>query len=96
MQHRRANKMMCCLANVSGKVQGVYFRASCQQQAIDLQLSGYAKNLADGDVEVLMCGEKDNIDKMLKWLSEGPETAEVKNVVHNEVPWQEHNHFSIG
>lgn len=88
--------MMCCLANVSGKVQGVYFRASCQQMAIDLQLSGYAKNLADGDVQVLMCGEKFNIEQMLTWLAKGPKNAEVQNVEHSEVPWQEHNHFSIG
>lgn len=88
--------MVCYLANVSGLVQGVYFRVSCQQKAIELQLSGYAKNLADGDVQVLMCGEQTNIDKMLEWLKQGPERAEVKNVEHKEVPWQDQNHFAIG
>ncbi|WP_286267639.1 acylphosphatase [Thalassotalea atypica] len=88
--------MMCCLANVSGKVQGVFFRASCQQVAIDFQLSGYAKNLSDGDVQVLMCGEEENINKMLAWLEEGPEQAAVSSVQHKNVPWQDHNHFSIG
>lgn len=87
--------MMCYLANVSGKVQGVYFRVSCQQIAIDLQLSGYAKNLSNGNVEVLMCGEKANIDKMLLWLKEGPEQAQVANVDYSEVAWQEYNHFSV-
>lgn len=87
---------ICCLANVSGKVQGVYFRASCQQMAIDLQLSGYAKNLADGDVQVLICGEEDNVNKMLDWLAEGPSEAEVSNVSHNQVEYQSLNHFSIG
>ncbi|REL29566.1 acylphosphatase [Thalassotalea euphylliae] len=87
---------ICCLANVSGKVQGVYFRASCQQMAIDLQLSGYAKNLADGDVQVLVCGEEDNVNKMLEWLKEGPSQAEVANVTHNQVEYQSLNHFSIG
>lgn len=88
--------MMCCLANVSGTVQGVYFRASCQQVAIDLHISGYARNLADGDLQVLMCGEKSNVDEMLVWLEKGPEQAEVKSVQHQDVPWQDHNHFSIG
>lgn len=45
------------IANISGRVQGVYFRASTQQQAIEHSLSGYARNLTDGSVEVLLCGE---------------------------------------
>ncbi|WP_206485710.1 acylphosphatase [Thalassotalea sp. G2M2-11] len=84
------------LARVSGKVQGVYFRASSQQMAIEYGLSGYAHNLGDGDVEVLMCGEQENVDKMIQWLNHGPESAEVTNVTTKEVPWQDHNHFSIG
>jgi len=84
------------IAHISGQVQGVYFRASSQQKAIDYGLSGYARNLADGDVEVLVCGEQENVDKMLKWLSHGPEQANVENIQQKQVQWQEHNHFSIG
>jgi len=84
------------IAHISGRVQGVYFRASSQQQAIDYSLSGYARNLADGDVEVLLCGEEENIEKMLSWLAHGPEQAEVTQIHHKKVPWQEHHFFSIG
>ncbi len=84
------------MAHVSGKVQGVYFRASSQQIAIEHCLSGYAHNLAGGDVEVLVCGEQENVDKMLDWLSHGPPSAEVSQVNTKQVPWQDHNHFSIG
>lgn len=84
------------IAHVSGKVQGVYFRASSQQMAIEYGLSGYAHNLADGDVELLLCGEEENVSKMLLWLNEGPPQAEVTNVETKQVPWQNHNHFSIG
>lgn len=84
------------IAHVSGKVQGVYFRASSQQMAIEYSLSGYAHNLADGDVEVLICGEQENVDKMLNWLSHGPDSADVVKVQSKQVPWQDHNHFSIG
>ncbi len=84
------------IAHVSGKVQGVYFRASSQQMAIEYSLSGYAHNLADGDVELLICGEQENVDKMLDWLNHGPESADVKKVQTKQVPWQDHNHFSIG
>ncbi len=71
------------IAHVSGKVQGVYFRASSQQVAIDHGLSGYARNLADGDVEVLMCGEEREVDKMLEWLTHGPPQAEVAEMQKN-------------
>ncbi len=83
------------MALVSGKVQGVYFRASSQQVAIDNGLSGYARNLTDGDVEVLMCGKEQNIDKMLAWLAHGPAEAEVANIESKKVPWQEHHFFAI-
>ena len=86
---------VCYIAHVSGKVQGVYYRVSCQQEAIDLGLSGYARNLADGDVEVLICGQQSQVDKMLEWLKDGPEQAEVSNVLQKQIPWQEHNHFSV-
>ena len=84
------------IAHVSGKVQGVFFRASSQQIAIDYTVSGYARNLADGDVEVLMCGEQTDVDKMLDWLKHGPEQAEVDNVQQKQVQWQDHSFFSIG
>jgi len=84
------------IAHLSGKVQGVYFRASSQQMAIELGLSGYARNLADGDVEVMVCGEKSNVNKMLEWLTHGPSEAEVDKVELKQVELQEHSFFSIG
>ena len=87
---------VCYKVLISGIVQGVYFRSSAQQQAIDYSLSGYARNLADGNVEVLLCGEQGNIDNMLDWLTHGPEQAEVKSIDYEKVALQEHNFFSIG
>ncbi|TWX57779.1 acylphosphatase [Colwellia hornerae] len=83
------------IAHVSGKVQGVYFRASSQQVAIDYGLSGYAKNLDDGDVEVLMCGEEKDVDKMLAWLAHGPPEADVVSMEKKQIKWQQHNFFAI-
>ncbi len=83
------------IAHISGKVQGVYFRASSQQVAIDCCLSGYAKNLADGDVEVLISGEQGNVDKMLSWLKHGPPQAEVESIQQKKIALQHHNFFSI-
>ncbi len=83
------------IAHVSGKVQGVYFRVSSQQKAIDYGLSGYARNLADGDVEVFLSGEEERVEKMLAWLQHGPEQAQVTEMQQKQVDWQEHSFFSI-
>ena len=87
---------VCFQVHVSGIVQGVFFRASAQQQAIECGISGYARNLADGDVELMVCGEQDNVDSMLTWLKHGPENAEVSDIQTKQIPLQEFNHFSIG
>ncbi|MCI2284488.1 acylphosphatase [Colwellia sp. MSW7] len=83
------------IAHVTGKVQGVYFRVSSQQKAIELGLSGYARNLADGDVEVFLSGEEENVKIMLAWLKDGPKRAEVTKMQQKQVEWQEHRFFSI-
>ena len=86
---------VCFSVTVSGLVQGVYFRASSQQVAIDYGLSGYARNLSDGDVEILICGEQTNVEKMVGWLKEGPPEAKVEDLHHKQVQWQEHGFFAI-
>ena len=83
------------IARVKGQVQGVMFRISCQEKAIDFSLSGYAKNLESGDVEVLMCGAQASVDEMLAWLSQGPEKADVTSVEHHEVKVPVPNFFSV-
>lgn len=68
---------------VSGKVQGVFFRASTREQALRLGLRGHAKNLPDGRVEVLAAGEGDAIDALERWLHQGPPMARVERVERN-------------
>lgn len=65
---------------VSGKVQGVWFRASTREQALQLRIDGYANNLADGRVEVLALGDAAAIDTLERWLHRGPEHAVVERV----------------
>ena len=65
---------------VSGKVQGVYFRASTRQQAVQLNIRGYAKNLPSGSVEIVAIGSIDAIATLEKWLSQGPPSARVDTV----------------
>ena len=65
---------------VSGKVQGVWFRASTREQALGLQLQGFARNLHNGCVEVVALGEDQALDAMESWLWRGPPLAEVTDV----------------
>lgn len=66
---------------VSGRVQGVFFRASTRDEARRLGLSGYARNLADGRVEVLAQGEAAAIEALAHWLEQGPPLARVAEVL---------------
>lgn len=70
----------CARFIVYGRVQGVFFRASTREQAQRLGLDGYAKNLADGSVEVLACGEDAALDALQRWLHVGSPAARVSRV----------------
>jgi acylphosphatase len=65
---------------VSGKVQGVFFRASTRQKAVELGCAGYAKNLADGRVEVFAIGDPAAVAQLIDWLRIGPPAARVSEV----------------
>lgn len=67
---------------VAGNVQGVFFRASTREQALRLELHGYARNLRDGRVEVLAAGDPIAIDTLERWLHQGPPMARVDTVQH--------------
>lgn len=72
---------ICQKALVSGRVQGVYFRATTKQKALQLNITGYAKNLPDGRVEVLACGESDKVSELVDWLHIGSAQAKVEHVL---------------
>jgi acylphosphatase len=65
---------------VTGRVQGVFFRYTTQQQAVELGLTGWAKNRSDGSVEVIAHGSEAQIKALESYLWEGPRKAHVENV----------------
>jgi acylphosphatase len=81
---------------VSGKVQGVFYRASTRELALQLGLSGMARNLADGKVEVLACGSHEALAALERWLWEGPAAAEVDTVIHLDMAAQAWQGFGTG
>ena len=71
---------ICKRCLVSGRVQGVFYRASTAERARALGVTGYAKNLTDGRVEVLACGEEAAVEELCAWLWQGPPAAKVEAV----------------
>lgn len=65
---------------IEGMVQGVFFRAATRRQARHLGLSGWARNLPDGSVEVVACGDDAGREQLHAWLHEGPSEARVRAV----------------
>ncbi|MBT3514671.1 MAG: acylphosphatase [Nitrospina sp.] len=62
---------------VHGKVHGVCFRVSAKAKALELCLTGWVRNLANGTVEVHAEGNQDSIDQLIKWCQKGPPLAKV-------------------
>lgn len=74
------NDPVCRRCLVSGRVQGVFFRASTARRARDLGVNGHAVNLPDGRVEVLAVGPAGAVDELCAWLEKGPPAARVEHV----------------
>jgi acylphosphatase len=81
---------------VTGRVQGVFYRASTREQALGLGLAGYAKNRSDGSVEVVACGAADALDALERWLRHGPPEARVETVSREDLPEQDLRGFHTG
>jgi len=87
----------CVICWVHGRVQGVGFRYSTQHEAQRLGLTGYARNMDDGSVEVVACGESGKVEQLLAWLKAGgPRSARVEQVLTEpHQPGREWTNFGI-
>ncbi len=71
---------------VSGQVQGVFFRDTCQRMALAHGVSGWVRNLPDGRVEAIFEGPADSVSKLVEWVRRGPSRAEVAGVAVQAEP----------
>lgn len=78
--------MGCKKCLVSGRVQGVFYRGAAAQRADELGVRGYARNLPDGRVEVLACGEEKAVQAFVSWLWTGSSAAKVTGVEVADLP----------
>jgi acylphosphatase len=82
---------------VSGLVQGVFFRASVREQAFEMGVRGWVRNLPDGRVEAVFEGEGEAVERMIEFCRHGPPRAQVSNI---DVVWEKYMgefiHFGLG
>ncbi len=96
MSDTKKKGVICVLCHVAGRVQGVFFRASTRERAQRLGLTGYARNLPDGRVQVLACGAPEAVIQLKEWLRSGPPAARVSGVACEPTPEHNLNGFSTG
>jgi acylphosphatase len=70
-------------------VQGVFFRAATRDKARHLGLTGFVRNLSNGDVEVVACGNRDELLELAAWLWRGPPSAKVTEVISEPIETQD-------
>lgn len=81
--------------DITGKVQGVYYRQSTLQKAITLGLQGEVWNNKDGSVSVVATGNEPALDELVIWCRQGPSRAVVHSVTVTETPYQSFTGFTI-
>jgi acylphosphatase len=85
----------CWRYRVSGRVQGVFFRASTQNEARRLGLTGWVRNTRSGEVEVVACGAEDAVAALERWLWDGPPSARVEAVERSAVDDRSPTDFTV-
>lgn len=72
------------IIQIYGRVQGVFFRESMRQEALNLGVTGWVRNRSDGSVEAVIQGAPEQVEKMLAWAQRGPLAARVEHVETGE------------
>ena len=79
-RRERKTEMVCKKCLVGGRVQGVFYRATAAHRARELGIHGHARNLPDGRVEVLACGDEASVSTFVQWLWVGSSASRVTSV----------------
>ena len=80
---------------ISGKVQGVFFRATAKDVADEIGITGWVKNTEEGDVEIKATGNHDQLQKLIGWCKIGPKRAIVTNVAVTNVDEESFKSFDV-
>ncbi len=80
---------------VKGKVQGVFYRATTKKVARQAGITGWVKNLPNGDVEIMATGSQEVLQQFVDWCCKGPLGAKVDEIITTDVEEQLFDHFTI-
>ena len=80
---------------ITGRVQGVFFRAKAQEKAQELNLTGWIKNCEGGSVEAHAEGTEKKLDTLEKWMQEGPPASHVKDVEAKSIKEEHFGTFEV-
>jgi acylphosphatase len=80
-------KLIRATVRIKGVVQGVNFRYFTQRTAIEHSLTGYVRNLPNGDVEAIFEGRESEVRKVLEWCRQGPSAARVEEIL---IDWEDY------
>lgn len=81
---------------VTGKVQGVFFRASTRDEAQRLNLNGWVRNEPDGTVQIEVEGDEEALDQLVTWCHRGPKWARVTDVTVQAGEMEHYADFQVG
>ena len=90
------DQVQACRFLISGRVQGVGFRAATRRQAQGLALNGHAINLPDGRVEVVAEGRRGDLATLAAWLRQGPPFSQVSDVQREDLDVKGRSGFGVG
>ena len=91
----QSEKIIARHVRVSGRVQGVFFRAWAQGHARELGVSGWIRNCADGSVEAHLSGEQEAVERLIERLRHGPSNARVEELIVEEAEPGESGRFHV-
>ena len=80
---------------IKGEVQGVFYRASAKEQALQLGVTGWVKNTAEGHVEIVATASDSKLQQFVKWCRKGPAKASVESIDMQTVDEQQFEEFTI-
>ena len=80
---------------ISGKVQGVFYRAEAKEQAKTLGIKGWVKNTTDDKVEAIVSGSEENLRQFIEWCRKGPRRAQVTDVVVTQISEGQFDDFEV-
>jgi len=86
---------ICIHMLISGRVQGVWFRRFAQQHAESNGVNGWVRNLTDGRLEAMLCGEERAVRHVEVWLNKGPDLARIATVESHILPYTVYEGFEL-